>query len=368
MTLLDKDSQNVARLIAFYLPQYHPIPENDEWWEKGFTEWSNVAKARPLFPGHCQPHIPADLGYYDLRLAEARIAQANLAREYGVFGFCYYHYWFNGRQILERPFSEVLSSGEPEFPFCLCWANENWTRVWDGGDKNVLLQQHYSPEDDERHIQSLLPALADPRYIRINGKPLLLVYRTELLPDSKRTADCWRSIALKQGIGELYLARVESFCGDIYPGDIGFDAAIEFAPDWSCLGNPLHRDSISRFATKMGLLSKYFQYNNVTRYENMVRLMLAKKEKPYTWFRCATPGFDNSARRSVNAAIITGATPDSYSLWLRTLIEKVKSNPNHDEQIVFINAWNEWGEGNHLEPDLNWGRSFLEATRHALNI
>lgn len=368
MTLLGTDSQISARLIAFYLPQYHPIPENDEWWGKGFTEWTNVAKARPLFPGHYQPHIPADLGFYDLRLPETRIAQAELARAYGIYGFCYYHYWFNGRRILERPFSEVLSSGTPDYPFCICWANENWTRVWDGGDRHILLQQHYSMEDNEHHIRALLPALADPRYIKINGKPLLMIYRTEMLPDPKRTADCWRTIALKQGIGELYLARVEGFRGDIAPGDIGFDAAIEFAPDWANLGNPIHRDAKSRLATKMGLKPKSFQRNNVTIYENMVRLMLAKKEKQYPWFRSATPGFDNSARRSTNAAVITGATPDSYGSWLRVLIEKVKSNPNRDEHIVFINAWNEWGEGNHLEPDLKWGRGFLEATLQALNI
>lgn len=365
MTVIN--AENIVRLLAFYLPQYHPTPENDEWWGKGFTEWTNVVKAKPLFPGHYQPHIPADLGFYDLRLPESRIAQAELAREYGIYGFCYYHYWFNGRRILERPFSEVLSSGAPDFPFCLCWANENWTRVWDGGDTNVLLQQHYSLEDDERHIRSLLPAMADHRYVKINNKSLLLVYRAELLPEPKRTADCWRSIALKHGLGELYLARVEGFRGDIAPGDIGFDAAVEFAPDWLNKGNPLCRDFMAKFASKLGLKSKCFKFNEVTCYDDMVRLMLAKNEKPYPWLRCVTPGFDNSPRRSVNAAIITGANPDSYGSWLRSLIERVKRNSKHDEQIIFINAWNEWGEGNHLEPDLRWGRAFLEATRKALH-
>lgn len=354
------------RLLAFYLPQYHPIPENNEWWGKGFTEWTNVAKARPLFSGHYQPHIPADLGFYDLRLSEVRIAQANLAREYGISGFCYYHYWFNGRRILERPFSEVLNSGAPDFPFCLCWANENWTRSWDGGNDKILLQQHYCFEDDVKHIRSLLPALADARYIRINGRPLLLVYRTELLPDPKRTADCWRSIALKEGIGELYLARVESFYGDIVPKYIGFDAAIEFAPDWGNLGTPMHRRLMSRLASKIGLKSKCYQINNVISYENMVHLMLEKKNKPYPWFRCVTPGFDNSARRNANAAIITGTTPGLYGSWLQKMINKAKSKANCDERIVFVNAWNEWAEGNHLEPDLKWGREFLEATKQAL--
>ena len=183
------------RPIAFYLPQFHPTPENDEWWGKGFTEWTNVTKARPLFPGHYQPQLPADMGFYDLRLPEAREAQAALAREYGIHGFCYYHYWFNGRRILERPFNEVLASGKPDFPFCLCWANENWTRVWDGGEKNVLLEQKYSHEDDLAHIESLIPAFRDERYIRIDGKPLFLVYRTGLLPNPARTAEIWREAA-----------------------------------------------------------------------------------------------------------------------------------------------------------------------------
>jgi len=188
------------RAIALYLPQFHPVPENDEWWGRGFTEWRNVAKAKALFPGHYQPHLPADLGFYDLRLPEVREAQAELASQHGIHGFCYYHYWFNGRRILERPFNEVLESGKPDFPFCLCWANENWTRVWDGGERNVLLEQHYSFEDDLAHIRSLIPAFKDPRYIRINGKPLFLVYRTELLPDPAKTAALWQKEAIKAGL------------------------------------------------------------------------------------------------------------------------------------------------------------------------
>lgn len=207
-----KQSPDAAvRAIAFYLPQYHPVPENDEWWGKGFTEWRNVSKARPLFPGHYQPHLPADLGFYDLRLPEVREAQAELARAHGISGFVYYHYWFNGRRILERPFNEVLQSGKPDFPFCLCWANENWTRIWDGGDKHILLEQKYSAQDDLAHIQSLIPAFRDERYIRVNGKPLFLVYRAELIPDPVRTAAIWREAAIKAGVGDLYLARVESY-------------------------------------------------------------------------------------------------------------------------------------------------------------
>ena len=180
------------KALAFYLPQYHPIPENDEWWGKGFTEWRNVTKARPLFPGHYQPHVPGELGYYDLRVPEVRAAQANLAREHGVHGFVYYHYWFHGRRLLERPFEDVLSSGEPDFPFALCWANEEWTRGWDAQTGHVLVRQEFSEEDDRAHIRDLLRAFKDPRYITIDGRPLLLIYRPTLLPDLARTSEVWR--------------------------------------------------------------------------------------------------------------------------------------------------------------------------------
>src|SRR5881275_2844289 len=191
-------TRDAVRTIAFYLPQYHPIPENDAWWGKGFTEWTNVAKARPLFRGHYQPHLPADLGFYDLRLPEVRAAQAVLAREYGIDGFCYYHYWFSGKRLLNRPFDEVLTSGEPDFPFCLCWANENWTRRWDGKDADILLSQSHTPEDDLAFIQHIEPMLLTKNYIRIAGKPMVLVYRPSLFPDAAATADRWRTYFRKR--------------------------------------------------------------------------------------------------------------------------------------------------------------------------
>ncbi len=199
-----------TKALAFYLPQFHPIPENDEWWGPGFTEWANVARARPRYPGHYQPHVPGELGYYDLRVPEVREAQAALAREHGISGFVYYHYWFHGKRLLERPFEEVLESGSPDFPFALCWANEEWTRNWDAMTGTVLMPQEYSEEDDLAHIRYLIRAFQDPRYIRIDGRPLLLVYRAELLPDPQRTFRLWRDEAKAAGIPDLYLCYVES--------------------------------------------------------------------------------------------------------------------------------------------------------------
>lgn len=355
-----------VRAIAFYLPQFHPVPENDEWWGKGFTEWRNVTKAKPLFPGHYQPHLPSDLGFYDLRCPETRAEQARLAREHGIHGFCYYHYWFNGRRILERPFNEVLASGEPDFPFCLCWANENWTRVWDGGEKNVLLEQRYHHDDDLAHIQSLFPAFRDQRYIRIDGKPLFLVYRTELLPDPARTAMIWRDAARQAGIGELYLARVENFSSDD-PRTIGFDAAVEFAPDHVDVGKLLYRGGFHRFLASAGLLPKSYVENTVARYQALAQGTLRRPDPDFKRFHCVTPSWDNSARRKRGAWLYVGSTPERYGAWLKGTIEKTIRKFQGDERVVFINAWNEWAEGNHLEPDLKWGRAYLEATRVALN-
>lgn len=355
------------RAIAFYLPQYHPIPENDEWWGKGFTEWTNVSRAQPQFPGHYQPHLPSDLGFYDLRLPEARAAQADLAREYGIHGFCYYHYWFNGRRILERPFNEVLESGKPDLPFCLCWANENWTRTWDGGEQHVLLEQNYSDEDDLNHIKSLLPAFADERYIRIDGKPLFLVYRTSLLPNPKRTAEIWRQAAREGGIGEIYLARVESHSDPTSPEGMGFDASIEFAPTWSHSGITPFDNVFYNTLRALKLLPKGLMNRWIVDYDEVAKRALLRTHPDYKHFRCVTPAWDNSARRpNGGGATIINATPDKYRYWLSKIINRIPAQYSSDEQVVFINAWNEWAEGNHLEPDRRWGRKYLEATQDAL--
>jgi len=279
-----------VRALAFHLPQFHPVPENDEWWGRGFTEWRNVAKARPLFAGHYEPHLPADLGFYDLRLAEARAAQAKLAREYGVYGFCYYHYWFSGRRILERPVNEIVSSGQPDFPFCLCWANENWTRRWDGHDQQVLLHQVYSAEDDIAHLRALANYFRDPRYICVEGKPLFLVYRASNLPEPAATVARWRAEAQRLGFLGIYLCNVESM-----PRDKGltltasFDAAVEFAPDWECL-QPVIRPALKLPGfVRRRMRRSVWEKHNVFEYDELRDRMLAKPDAPYLRFPGVTP-------------------------------------------------------------------------------
>ena len=358
----------LPKLIAFHLPQYHPIRENDEWWGKGFTEWTNVVKAKPLFKGHHQPHLPADLGFYDLRLSEAREAQAALAREYGIHGFCYYHYWFNGRRLLERPVNEIVASGKPDFPFCLCWANENWTRAWDGGEGQILMNQEYSDEDDVKHIRALLPIFGDRRYIRVDGKPVFLVYRANRLPNPARTMDIWRREAIKAGIPSLFLLRVESFPDeDGDPRQLGLDAALEFQPRWRLLSGMRHfRPRWSRWRRS----APFYNHNSIWEYDRVAEQAIAMGLPPYPFIRCVCPGWDNSARRQAGgASIFHESSPASYEKWLSAIIRLTIDHPqggDYHQNLVFINAWNEWAEGNHLEPCMRWGRSFLEATRRAL--
>jgi lipopolysaccharide biosynthesis protein len=362
-----------VRAIAFHLPQFHPIPENDEWWGKGFTEWISVARATPRLPGHYQPHLPADLGFYDLRLPEARAAQAELAARYGIYGFCYYHYWFHGRQVLERPVNEIWRSGEPDFPFCLCWANEPWSRRWDGSNAEVLLEQRYSPSDDLAHIRALIPFLLDPRYIRVMDRPFLAVYRASELPDPLRTADLWRREVERAGLKGIFLVRVESHNESGDPRDIGFDSSLEFEPRWPELG----RSQIFRrkwwHRHKLGTGESVFRDNVVYEYEDLVRRALAEPPRTYPRIPCVCPGWDNSPRRKTGAVIFMNSTPERYERWLREIVERQASRIAVDENsgispdsLVFVNAWNEWAEGNHLEPCQKWGRAYLEATRRAL--
>lgn len=367
------------RPIAIHLPQYHPIPENDEWWGKGFTEWTNVTKAKPLFKGHYQPHLPADLGYYDLRLAEVREAQAALAKAYGIYGFCYYHYWFNGKKLLERPVEEILASGKPDFPFMLCWANENWTRVWDGKSKHVLQQQHYSPEDDIQHIQYLIPFLKDPRYIKVNGRPMLAIYKPGELPDPASTVRLWREECRKAGL-EIYLCMVErhfSSCVEKLE-KAGFDASIDFQPfgfgrapfdQWRRDRHTGFRRVIHfgkrAWYTLMGKeqLKAYMnRAKRIVSYKEYVDFVTKLELPERKVFPCITPGWDNSARKSSDYFIMKDSHPDIYRKWVMNI--KNKFQPFSDEEnFVFINAWNEWAEGNHLEPCQKWGHKYLEATK-----
>ena len=342
---------NKPRALAFYLPQYHPIPENDEWWGKGFTEWNNVTRAQPLFPGHYQPHVPGELGYYDLRVPEVREAQAELARSHGIYGFVYYHYWFHGKRLLERPFDEVLSSGAPDFPFALCWANEEWTRNWDARTGRVLMPQEFSDQDDLDHIRWLLTAFADHRYIKIDGRPLMLIYRPARLPDMRRTADIWRAEAQRAGFADLYLCWVEGWGAPADgPEAFGLDATVGFMP----------RLDQEVFATVEGVRG-----HRLLDYETSARQMLDRPRPAWKRFPSVMVGWDNTARRPQGATLFTGATPDAYRRWLQQTTESV-ADVRQEENYLFILAWNEWAEGNHLEPDQHFGRAFLEATRAVL--
>jgi lipopolysaccharide biosynthesis protein len=349
-----------TRSVAFYLPQFHPIPENDRWWGAGFTEWRNTAKARPLFAGHEQPHVPGELGYYDLRSRVTREAQADLARSHGIDAFCYYHYWFDGRRLLERPFDEVLRSGAPTLPFCLCWANESWTRAWDGSNRSVLIAQRHSAADDLAHIRHLAPALAEPRYLRIEDRPLLLVYRASTLPDPRRTTDLWRDEARRLGVGDLHLARVESLSnerGD--PRALGFDTAVEFQPDWRRLrASPMQR-AIQRSARALGTTRFDAPFIRLE-YSKLVDAASGAPLPGYTRFPCVTPGFDNTPRRARGAVVLTNSSPRLYGDWVARTLR------TQEPELLFVNAWNEWGEGAHLEPCERWGRAYLEAHRDAV--
>jgi len=351
MTPIDRAApvkQGMPRALAFYLPQFHPIPENDEWWGKGFTEWTNVTRAQPLFPGHYQPHVPSELGFYDLRVPEVREAQAALAAEHGISGFVYYHYWFHGKQMLERPFQEVLDSGSPDFPFALCWANEEWTRNWDAHTGQVLIPQHYSEEDDLEHIRWLITAFSDDRYIKIDGRPLMLIYRAAQLPDPKRTAEIWRTEAQKLGFPDLYLCWVESHGPP--PGGpeaFGMDASVAFMPP-----------SGERIFTPQ----EGTRGHRIMDYNSAYTAALRQTPVPWKRFPSVMVEWDNTARRPHAATIFAGVTPDAYEGWLRETVKSV-AKVRDEENYLFILAWNEWAEGNHLEPDRRYGRAFLEATR-----
>ena len=367
---------SLLRAIAIHLPQFHPVPENDKWWGKGFTEWRNVSKARPLYDGHYQPHIPSDLGFYDLRLEESRIEQAELAKQYGIEGFCYYHYWFNSKRVLERPVNEILSSKKPDFPFMLCWANENWTRRWDGQDQDILLSQQYSTEDDINHIEYLIELFKDPRYIKVDGKPVIIIYKIFLLPDPKKTAETWRQVAAKHGL-ELYLCHmVFSYVVGLKKHD-GFDAAIDFEPFGvrrdEDIFVEIEKRRLRKFKSKSvarKISEKLFdrkretdptlQYNLID-YDYCYQNLKPISQFDYKLFPGISPGWDNTARRGNNPSLVLNdSTSEKFKVWLKKIVEDFKPF-SKEENFIFINAWNEWAEGNHMEPCLRWGHAYLQS-------
>jgi len=351
-----------ARIIAFYLPQYHPIPENDEWWGRGFTEWTNTAKAKPLFKGHYQPHVPADLGFYDLRLPETRLAQADLARSYGVEAFCYYHYWFAGRRLIERPFNEVLTSGEPDFPFCICWANQTWTGIWHGRKDKILMEQTYPGEDDHRaHFDYLRKAFTDRRYVTVDDKPLFVIYRPMELPDPARTTDFWREMACRAGLKGIYFVGVNE--DPLWkPTDFGFDASItprlpnlhKWRSRWISIREPLKRlQRWHRIRTNAPAIYEY---------ADECLAMIQENVPGIENFPCLIPNWDNTPRSGANGLVLHGSTPELFRLQVRKALEVTKGK-SADKRLIFIKAWNEWAEGNHMEPDLKFGTGYLEVLR-----
>ena len=345
-----------VRLIAFYLPQFHAIAENNNWWGDGFTEWTNVKPAQPQFEEHYQPRIPGELGYYNLLDTAVQHRQIELAKLHGVGGFCFYTYWFGGKLLLEKPIENYLNDHSLDLPFCLCWANENWSRRWDGLDSEILIAQEHSPEDDLAFISHIFQYMKDERYIRIDGKPLLLVYRPSLLPSPKKTAKRWREWCLKNGIGEIYLAYTQSF-ETVDPSHYGFDAAIEFPPNNS--SPPNITESVKPLSEPFSCMVYDWQIF-VERSRNY--------QKPaYKLFRGVCPSWDNTARRKNNATVFLNSTPQAYQEWLTNAVDETCARiSNPEERLVFVNAWNEWAEGAHLEPDELYGYAYLEATRKAL--
>ena len=354
--------------IAIYLPQFHPISENNEWWGKGFTEWTNVVKAKPCFEGHYQPHLPSDLGFYDLRREEARLAQEELAKSYGIYGFCYYHYWFNGKRLLHEPLDRKLKNTKEDFPFMMCWANENWTRTWDGSANKILLSQEYSIDDDKKHIQHLITYFKDDRYIKVNGKPIFIIYRPKFFPNIEQTIELWRKEVKMAGFPDLYIGFSQNFEHQYEPESKGFDFAFEFQPNFSNTSNSISfprtffqkhfRRLKKQLKIKVEDLKYYYDYSAFTNKQ------IEKKFKKDV-YPGITPMWDNSARRKENPFILHDSTPEKYRKWLSFIKENYPWN-TVPENFLFINAWNEWAEGNHLEPCQKWGTEYLEITKESL--
>ena len=378
-----------ARVIAYYLPQFHPIPENDEAWGPGFTEWTNVAKARPLFRGHYQPRIPADLGFYDLRLPEVREQQANLAREAGIEGFCYYHYWMgNGKLLLQRPFQEVLQSGRPDYPFCLCWANHEWTtRTWqNGGKEKVIAPMVYNGEEDyTAHFNYVLSAFKDKRYITVDGLPLFSIYDPYHFADVAHFMALWRQLALANGLpGIHFSAMINNTTTIKRAGDgslkrvipntesssevfsdilsLGFDSITSYG---KARGEMLSKGKYRRIIAKY--MHKHLPFLPALRYDypETVRHFFAPEDQWENVFPVVIPQWDRTPRAGKGEGVYVNATPANFGKHLSTAIDIIK-NKTDEHKIIFVKSWNEWGEGNYIEPDEKYRHGFLDAIKNVL--
>lgn len=362
------------KTIAFYLPQFHAIPENDSWWGKGFTEWTNVKKASALFPGHRQPQVPGTLGYYDLNSDETRMAQAELAKSHGIDAFCYYHYWFEGKQLLEMPVNKMLKNKAIDMPFCICWANETWSRAWDGQEKEILMEQKYSDDDDVNHAKHLCEIFSDSRYLKIEGKPLFVIYRVANLPNPKHFVDALKAEAQKCGFEDVLIMAVRNFASNV-PDEklsqwgihdiIDFEPNPEEFPKRSLLGKGWRwmQRQWNALARKVGLpqVNSILRvpYNKVA--ENAIALY---KDFSDSHYPTVFPNWDNSPRRKA-ATIIQNDNPQDFEKWVKTATKLLQKRPEQ-KQLLFVNAWNEWAESAHLEPDAATGAGFLEAFKRGI--
>lgn len=347
-------------IAALYLPQFHNIPENDEWWGEGFTEWTNVKRALPLFRGHQQPNPPGELGYYSLLDPAVRQAQATLASEYGITSFCYWHYWFgDGKVLLEKPLLEVLDSGEPDFPFFVGWANHSWTGKWVGAEHRMLIEQTYpGPEDDRAHFKSLLSTFRDGRYVTFQGRPVFLVFDPKGIPHRKQFVERWQGLAKEAGLPGLYMiAWIQGksrFVRYRKHRNDGFDAGLYVNTAIKRNGATVARDVVRTRITRFG----------PGRYKRAIKLPRPPRRIKGIVHLCVQPNWDNTPRSSRRGLVVTDASPETFETQLtQALTLEARSQAN--EQLVVIKSWNEWAEGNYLEPDLRWGRGWLEAVRRA---
>ncbi len=348
-----------VRYLAFYLPQYHPFKENDEWWGKGFTEWTNVTKAVPQFVGHYQPRLAGELGYYDLRNPEIIKQQMELAKFYGIYGFCIYYYWFDGKKLMDTPLRLIMENPELDLPFCLCWANENWSRRWDGKEQDILIAQDYDEEFPEMFIKDIEPYLSDPRYIKVDGKPLLIIYNPNEIPDLEETIEVWRAYCRKQGIGEIHLLAVD-FSMDKEVKHIELDGFIEFPPHSVCYYN---METINEELTvaDANYAGQIFDYREIVRQKQYLKRNLKN------YYKGIFLGWDNTARKPRSATVYHRFSIPAFREWLEDITEFTIENRQGEDRLVFINAWNEWAEGTYLEPDRHYGYAALESVKETLH-